>query len=153
MIIDTDNLKSSVDQQEESQGQATAGYTGVRNSDGTPKGIYNAILVGLMPLADEMVDIAVGNRKSFSSANNFAIKEGWEFLKNALKAVDSAVQIPGLSEGPISQRVDLVLARVASGHLTLTEGKRLIEMLQAGFEITDLQALMAKMDNINLSQT
>lgn len=61
--------------------------------------------------------------------------------------VDDPLQITGLSDGSISGRVDAVMQAVATGQIDIDQGKRLIEMLQAGFEITELKDLIAKLSS------
>jgi hypothetical protein len=72
----------------------------------------------------------------------------WPTVHTLITESDDAANIKGLSEGPISDRVDNVLEQVAKGTLSIPQGKRLIEMLQAGFNITELPRLVAKLNGM-----
>ena len=69
----------------------------------------------------------------------------WKAIIPMLQNSEDLARITGISDGSISARVDNVLEQVAKGTLTIQQGKRLIEMLQAGFNITELPELVAKL--------
>ena len=92
-------------------------------------------------LIDQYVVAATG-ANVIECASSEARVALWETLEQILLTSEDAVDIPNLSTGEISDRVDCVLEQVATGKLTIAQGKRLIEMLQAGFEITELPKLV-----------
>ena len=69
-------------------------------------------------------------------------------LMDLIKQADDPTPLAKLTDGDITQRVDAVLTEVASGDLTPDEGKRLIGLLQAGFDITELPALIERLNEI-----
>ena len=115
-----------------------------------PEEMRTTLTRGLLPLAEEFVLIATGQKEHFDSNSNFAIQEGWEFIKKLVEETKEIAQVSGISDGPIADRVDSVLEAVANGQLTIAQGKRLIEMLQAGFEITELSDLIGRLEDAGI---
>lgn len=85
---------------------------------------------------------------SLTKQEEALLKHLWPTIHSLITAVEDAAEVANLSSGTISERVDSVLEQVASGTLTIQQGKRLIEMLQAGFDITELPKLIEKLAEI-----
>lgn len=98
-------------------------------------------------ILDEYIQSAKGT-KSFSSNSSTAREELWELVKSVIGNADDPTPLAKLTDGDITQRVDAVLAEVANGSLTPTEGKKLIGLLQAGFDITELPALIERLSEL-----
>ena len=112
--------------------------------DLTPEGLRMKFIKEASPLIKNYINAALG--KEVLKSTSTAAREGvWKVLEEVLIRADAKVAVKGLSEGTISERVDAVLEQVANGELTIAQGKRLIEMLQAGFNITELPELVAKL--------
>ncbi len=77
------------------------------------------------------------------------LKHIWPTVSALILQADDLTKVEGLSSGTITEKVDKVLEHVANGKLTIQQGKRLIEMLQAGFNITELPELMQKMAELD----
>ena len=88
---------------------------------------------------------AATGKSTFYGTVDKARDEVWSVVRELITSADDAVNVPNLGDGSISDRVDIVMSSVANGSLTIQQGKRLIEMLQAGFEITELKDLIAKL--------
>ena len=72
----------------------------------------------------------------------------WELLSGIISRAGDPMEIKGLSDGTIAERVDKVLVQVAAGELTIDQGKRVMEMLQAGFDIQDLALIVEKLNEL-----
>ena len=99
-------------------------------------------------ILDEYIKSAKGVSK-FQSSNATAREELWELVKSAIQQADDPTPLAKLTDGDITQRVDAVLSEVASGELTPDEGKKLIGLLQAGFDITELPKLIEKLSDMD----
>jgi hypothetical protein len=53
-----------------------------------------------------------------------------------------------MKDKSISERIDEVLTKVADGSITPSEGKRVISLLSAGFEMTELAELVARLEAV-----
>jgi hypothetical protein len=96
----------------------------------------------------EFVQVAKGEKEKFTSGNNFAITQSWELLKDIMKIADDPVPI-AWSDATTRGRIDDVLNQVASGALTPDQGKKVMALVSMGFEMTDLQEIMSKMDTLS----
>ena len=98
-------------------------------------------------ILDEYIGSAKGDSK-FKSNSSTAREELWELVKSAIQQADDPTPLAKLTDGDITQRVDAVLEEVASGAITPDEGKKLIGLLQAGFDITELPALIERLSEL-----
>jgi len=76
----------------------------------------------------------------------------WKTISEIILKADDPLSLKGLGEGEITEQVDTVLLGVANGELTIQQGKRLIELLQAGFEIKELPHLMERFAELDAKQ-
>jgi hypothetical protein len=95
-------------------------------------------------MIDEYI-AAVKGEKEFDSISSDARVALWDIVSQIILQTDATVKIPGLAEGSISDQVDMVLTAVADSQIEIGQGKKLIEMLQAGFEITELKELVGRL--------
>lgn len=101
--------------------------------------------------ASAYVQVAMG-RGVMTCTDKKIRDDMWDLVKLLVLQAGDVTQVQGLSEGSISDRVDRVLEQVAQGLLTIQQGKRLIEMLQAGFEITELPKLIEALNKAEQSK-
>ena len=118
-----------------------AGTTLVQESDGSPEEIHAAMLKGLLPLADEMIDVSTGRIKGFSSSNNFAIKEGWEFLKDVIRDAGAAQKIN-------AENTADVITLLKDGKLSIGDAKELMNMLSLKSDIEDVKLLLERVNQL-----
>lgn len=85
----------------------------------------------------------------FSSSSSVAREEIWDIAKQLILEASDPTPLAKLTDGDITQRVDAVLEEVATGDLTPAEGKKLIGLLQAGFDITELPALIERLNELD----
>jgi hypothetical protein len=78
------------------------------------------------------------------------IKQVWPTVHALVMSVDDPLPIQKISSGEISGRVDAVLQQVAEGHIDTSTAKKYIELLQAGFELTTLPDMLAKLEAAGL---
>ena len=105
----------------------------------------------LSEYADDLLELygaASTGKGTFFKCIDSAREEMWDLLKHIIKTADDPTPLAKLTDGDITQRVDAVLSEVASGELTPDEGKRLIGLLQAGFDITELPKLIEKLNEM-----
>ena len=113
----------------------------------TAVNIRNKVLADVGAFAEAYTQAALGN--GVLKCTDPKIRdEMWALARELIVQADDPVQLKGLSEGSIAEKVDTVLAQVADGQLTIQQGKRLIEMLQAGFDITELPSLIEKLHEL-----
>ena len=118
-----------------------AGTTLVQETDGSPEAIHAAMLKGLLPLADEMIDVSTGRIKGFSSSNNFAIKEGWEFLKDVIRDAGAAQKIN-------AENTADVINLLSEGKLSISDAKELMNMLSLKSDIEDIKILLQRVNQL-----
>lgn len=98
-------------------------------------------------ILDEYIQSAKGI-KNFDSTSSTAREELWSVAKSIIESSDDPTPLAKLTDGDITQRVDAVLEEVANGNITPAEGKKLIGLLQAGFDITELPKLIEKLSEL-----
>lgn len=104
------------------------------------------LLESISPIADLFIGVALGDKRFVGGdAQEKAAHKVWDSIAPMLKSAADHAEMPSLSDGSISARVEAVMQGVASGQIDIDQGKRLIEMLQAGFEITELKDLIGKL--------
>ena len=81
-------------------------------------------------------------------ADTRALEKAFDRIMNLVEQADDPSPMAALTDGSISNRIDAVLADVAAGKLTPAEGKRVMSLLQAGFEMTELAQLVARLEAI-----
>ena len=96
---------------------------------------------------EDVIGEASGKRQSAMVDKDYQ-KMVWEALVPIIQSSDDPTPLAKLTDGDITQRVDAVLGEVASGAITPDEGKKLIGLLQAGFDITELPALIERLNEI-----
>ena len=96
-------------------------------------------------IAQLYVDAAQG-KATFMRTLPEARKEVWSLIKDIIAGSSDPLPLAKLTDGDISERVDAVLGQVAEGVITPEDGKRLIGLLQAGFEITELPKLLERFE-------
>ena len=104
------------------------------------------LIEAIPPIADLFIDVALGTKRFLNTGQEKAAHKIWETIAPILKEAADTADIPNLSAGSISDRVDVVMAAVASGQIDVNQGKKLIDMLQAGFDITELPKLIEKLE-------
>lgn len=80
----------------------------------------------------------------------------WNALVPILSSVDDTVPLARLTDGSIEDRVNYILEQVALGRITINQGKKLLELLQAGFghlSEEDLESAKKLIVNVNLPET
>jgi hypothetical protein len=112
----------------------------------TPRDYRAALLTGLKPFIDDFIAVANGEQEKFTCTNNFAITEAWELIKELVTQADDPTTIAW--NGSAHEKIDAVLSQVAAGQLSPDEGKRLIALVSAGYEITELEDIRAKLEEL-----
>jgi len=97
---------------------------------------------------DEIRRRMLGKKSKFPSADGDFLLKYWDAIIPILQQADDPTPLAKLTDGDITQRVDAVLEEVASGDITPNEGKKLIGLLQAGFDITELPKLIEKLNDL-----
>ena len=96
---------------------------------------------------DEYIAVLKGEA-GFRATDRAITREVWDTLKATILTADDPSPMAALTDGSISNRIDSVLADVAAGKLTPAEGKRVMSLLQAGFEMTELAELVARLEAV-----
>jgi hypothetical protein len=105
----------------------------------------------LLESADEILEMYSGaalGKRTFDFGVDEARREVWDTLKAVILSADDPSPMAALTDGSISNRIDAVLADVAAGKLTPAEGKRVMSLLQAGFEMTELAELVTRLEAV-----
>ena len=97
------------------------------------------------PVVNAYVDVALG-KGALKTSDKSVSDKVWEAMNTIIQQADDPVPLAKLTDGDITARVDAVLSQVASGEITPDEGKKLIGLLQAGFDITELPKLIAAIE-------
>ena len=112
-----------------------------------PSEMRKEFLSNTKDFMEKYLDSATG--KAPFACPDKAIRDNvWNLIAKLILQSDDPIKLKGLGEGTITEQVDLVMKSVADGNLTIQQGKRLIEMLQAGFDITELPKLIEKLNEI-----
>jgi hypothetical protein len=77
-----------------------------------------------------------------------SLEKAFERLMDLVCKADDPSPMASLTDKSISERIDAVLADVAAGKLTPAEGKRVMSLLQAGFEMTELASLIERLEAV-----
>lgn len=80
------------------------------------------------------------------------LKEYIDSIIPIIQKADDPVPRVDLTRGDMQRRVNRILRKVSRGQLTPTEGRKLIELLQAGFEITELPRLIEKLEEMGIEK-
>jgi len=114
----------------------------------TPIEIRKQFLEKAAPIIDEYINAGLSDVE-FKGASGEARAEVWDTIKQIILNASDPTPLAKLTDGDITQRVDAVLAEVANGEITPDEGKKLIGLLQAGFDVTELPALIEKLSDMD----
>jgi len=96
---------------------------------------------------EDVIGEASGKRQSAMVDKSYQ-KMVWDALVPIIQGSGDPTPLAKLTDGDITQRVDAVLSEVASGAIIPDEGKKLIGLLQAGFDITELPKLIEKLNDL-----
>ncbi len=69
-----------------------------------------------LPVFEEVRARTLGKQSSCPAADGKMLIEYWKVLTEMIKQADDPVQVKGLSEGSISDRVDHIMEQVARVH-------------------------------------
>lgn len=111
----------------------------------TAVALRQILLKNSAEVAQLYVDAAVG-KQTFMNTLPEARTEVWEVIKELVLKADDPLPLAKLTDGDINEKVDIVLNEVAEGKITPNDGKKLMALLQAGFDITELPKLLAKLE-------
>ena len=114
----------------------------------TPEELREQFLSNAKPILDEMQRRVLGLPSKYPAADNAVLAAQWETLEKLILQADDTTTLTSLADGTATEKVETVIAAVATGELTVKQGKRLIEMLQEGFEITELPKMILALDNM-----
>ncbi|MFC1665398.1 hypothetical protein ACFL17_07190 [Pseudomonadota bacterium] len=98
------------------------------------------------PALEEIRCRMLGMKSKYPAADGDFLIEYWKAIVPILHKAEDPTPMTKLTDGDISQRVDNILEEVAQGNITTDEGKRLMALLQAGFDITELPKLISALE-------
>jgi hypothetical protein len=90
---------------------------------------------------------ATGGR-AVMGADVRALEKAFDRIMNLVEQASDPISGIDLMNKTTAQRIDEILAKVADGTITPSEGKAAMAMISSGFEITELAELIARLDNI-----
>jgi hypothetical protein len=105
-------------------------------------------IAGCTDLIQFKLDRALGRKSQLNMAyiDESHQADVWKALVPMLQQAKDPVPLAKLTAEEVSDKIDGVLAQVAAGELTIEDGKELMALIQAGFEVSDLQDLIAKLE-------
>ena len=93
------------------------------------------------PLMEQYIEAAIGD-KPLQGVSSVAAGEVWDTLKHIILTADDPTPL-GRSRGKSPEKkVEQVLAQVASGKLTPSEGKAHMQLIQMGVDTTELPRML-----------
>jgi hypothetical protein len=119
----------------------------------TPKDLRQFLLTHGQPILAQYINAATGAKMFDPKQDEKARDKIFDILKELiLNAPDLLSPQVGLNltDGDISARVDNVLSAVANGDIAPSEAKQLMELLNAGFELTEIKDLTDKLKEAGL---
>jgi hypothetical protein len=112
-----------------------------------PIELRKQLLEKAAPIIDEYINAGLSDT-GFKGISGEARSELWDTIKQIILGASDPTPLSKLTDGDISQRVDAVLSEVACGDITPAEGKKLIGLLQAGFDVAELPKLIERLNEI-----
>jgi len=111
------------------------------------KKLRSKLITDAVQVIEDIIGEASGKRQSALVDKEYQ-KMVWDALVPIIQQADNPTPLAKLTDGDITQRVDAVLSEVACGAITPDEGKKLIGLLQAGFDITELPKLIERLSDL-----
>lgn len=114
----------------------------------TPEQLRSKFLINANEILDEMNRRVLGLPSKYPAADTNVLNRQWQTIERLILETEDLLSLDSFSDGPFAERVDYVMEAVANGTITISQGKRLIAMLQAGFEIAELPGLIDKLESL-----
>jgi len=114
----------------------------------TPESLRAEFILKAGPLIDQYVDAALG-KAELKATSGQALTAVWELLSDIIKQAGdkAAIDIDG---DDISEKIEDLLNKVSKGVLTPEQGKKYMTLIQSGFELTELPALVEKIESMSV---
>lgn len=100
-------------------------------------------------LIDEQVKMIKGEIKEFQSVNMRARDEVWEMVQAMILNGTDTLDSKSIANGTLTEKVDSILLDVANGDLSPEDARKLIGLLQAGFDLTELPKLVNQLEGLD----
>lgn len=113
-----------------------------------PAKMRQHFITNAAPLMDDMINLALGNKKPSSTENQHAINEVWSVLKQMITTANNPAPLLDLKGKDISEQIDMILGKVATGDLDLDQAKEFMSLVSSGFNLKKLPDMIAQLERL-----